>query len=756
MTTALDTVSKLTVTRMNWAPNQARTLEAIHDVKVTDGAALPAGTVVSYTDPDLGYVFFGKIVSVSKAYADGEGLRYSCSDAYRTLVKQTAAIATIGNDGRSSRIKFEEGTDLGEAIDAVLAEQQATLFPGGVDKGTLSGITPLIDKGGQKIDTWLDDLLEVTDSHVAWVDPNSGTPKFVFKDYNAQPSITLVQGTYNIIPISSGDLVLQEGKFGESLNDKYKSITLEGGGRWLRHEEEYIDAELTFVDEEVGLFQYRWYVPDDKKMTCVYIEDGQCVSKCLMRLKVGDGEDAIIEDVENPAMGVDDDGRQFFFLNMKIHGTNIGGGFAPPQVEAWFDYTTYEGPLLVTKTSTDPKLDNEGELWEQHPEYCLYEDEGGIVEDPTTLMQAMVDALFERFSNDADEQGSVSIHVKGLDPDLQPGSKVSNFNDMQVRQLTYDLVGRTIRCELSGVPLRGDVKTVKQRAKDLTLERNNWYQNRSRDKKCCFNDNNLSDIMTNENGDPIERDSPETETFTGYECQMGDCVEVTADSREEADRISFRTLEDCQRVCGTGKGYRCVSCEGCIQTEQEPEFATEDECLDFMNDPLEDCTPPGDASCKYNCKANGDCVQAANGAWDTLVECQDRCFPFGSGPGGSGSGGVDGSGFGSGVGGSAPASTTASGGGGKIVCCGPGPFGTSDPEAELPPNKFVNCVVLDKFGHVQLIYCSEASGIGGGGSGFTGTIEVVCNVSCSGDILTVEKRTLDVNQGSIVDPGTCE
>jgi len=156
MAVELSTLPGCTVRSVTVEANAARVLEAEHAVRVDSGSILDVGTEVTYTDPDLGLLFVGKIVERRDAYRPGEGVVYSAADSYRLLAKTPATIAV--GAGRTSRIKLAEGTTISDALTTLLSGASG-FFPGGISISGVTGALPSLDKGGQSMDTWMDDVL---------------------------------------------------------------------------------------------------------------------------------------------------------------------------------------------------------------------------------------------------------------------------------------------------------------------------------------------------------------------------------------------------------------------------------------------------------------------------------------------------------------------------------------------------------------------------------------------------------------------
>lgn len=762
-------------------PNQARTLEVFHAVRVDNVAALAIGDAVTYTDPDLGLWFVGKIVNIKKEYKDGEGIIYECADVYRTLSKQAAK--RICNGNQTTKIQYEAGTSVQLAITQVT--QGVSIFPGGTDMSGIVDVgTPAMDKAGQTIDTWLDDLLSSVDGGIAYVDPNAGNPKLVITDFYGAPPVALTTGSYNVVNPASGDLLLKSGSIGKSINRKYGKITIEGSGRYRRFDKRFIFGRMITIHQALGLFQCRWYI-DDKYILKRYIdENGTCQDGISMRLRVGgnDNPSAKIYDITNPPFGYDpDEDRFFFWYTIKVAGATFGGLPQAPQLDAWFSYTVWTGPYTQTVIG-DATLTNEGEYVEQHPEFYRYESPWLTV-DFSTQCFALLTALQAKHGGTADISGSVVIHIKGLEPDLQLGSAITNFDNMRVRQLGFNFVTREMQLEVSNIPLREDVSQVKNDLAVRTVLGRNWYNPQNAMANDCFKDqqftfdSNCQLVPLNGTGDGTsdpdgpdpggvdsQGDRPEVGggNKTTWDCQKGGgaaggkCVKVRGPGG------AFKTFDDCDRVCTTRR-FDFVQCTGCVEAPFG-QYETAADCE--QQNPKPTNWPDDPVNCKWNCDPQKKCVPNPNGVFATKAACEAVCQDALSGSGVSsgptGLGGIGGSGIGSGIDSGFPPLSGSSGSGGAgggsgQVCC--------------PSGMVVKCVKIDKYGHVYGVECIEAftgsgsssgcncpSGVGSGGgcaSGATGTATFLCGIACSGSELIVQTQTIEVINGCTVDLGEC-
>lgn len=614
MALELATLAGCTVRSVTVEPNAPRVLEAEHAVRIDSPDVLSVGTEVQYTDPDLGLIFVGKIVERPKAYRGGEGVTYRAADNYRLLVKRPATV-TAGAY-RTGKVKIEEGTAIADALTTILSGA-AGVFPGGVSVDGVSGNLPALDKGGQAIDTWLDDLLKYTEGGIAYCEPNAGSPLLRITDYYSSPGVTLRAGEYNVINPVNGELLLVEGETGESANNKYQRLTLEGAGRFHRHRGRYmrvtyppLPGEPLDPDDPYEGF-FRAYLPaGEAAVLGRFINNGKCADLVSAVVRVGG---VLVYVFENPPVIYPDEGQPFFLLP-------LGGIIAEdrwPTVEVWAHYTAYLGPMNASAEGTDPALD--GESWEIHDEYFTYtDDEPANNVDHLPALQDLATRRYKRQGWTVDKTGRLSVHIKGLNANLQIGSPVSNFDNMRVRRMSYDLVKRDIVLELSDVPLRDVVEAAKTRAKIRTLAgTKNWWQNKDTDdRENCFAG------WTAWNSDGATGSGPGGDkpgATKSFDCVAGTCVE------HDGAGGAFQTRDSCEKRCG--RSYDCY-------TNALGHKRCQPRNDDFGTYPsLQDCVDDGcetGQQTTWSCPENGPPCQAvfgAGGEYATREACEAGCVP---------------------------------------------------------------------------------------------------------------------------------
>ena len=203
MPTALDTVPNLTVRNLTRGFNQAAVLTAEHAIKIDDPAALPANSEVTFTDPDLGFLFSGRITARSELWRGGEGIVYTCADVFRTMAKEPAKLSG------STKIEITERTSGKQLIEDLLDEYIANGNPlaGGYDTTNLEDveIEPM-DMAGQSLFEWIDTVLRQTEESVCWIEyDGSDDPVLMFDRLSLRPTLDLVVGDYEVVDPETDD-----------------------------------------------------------------------------------------------------------------------------------------------------------------------------------------------------------------------------------------------------------------------------------------------------------------------------------------------------------------------------------------------------------------------------------------------------------------------------------------------------------------------------------------------------------------------
>ena len=737
---ALESLEHATVATGQWSPNSARTIQVRHEIPVDDARKLAAGDEVTYTDPDLGVVFVGKVTRVTPNYNDGEGFTYQCADAYRTLSK-TPAFIVAANGKRMSKIKFVKGTLIHTAIDTLFADAAITsLFPGGIDKSALeNNALPEIDKGGQNYDVWIDDLLNNTTGGICYVDPNDGSPKLVFRDFYLEPDVTLQIGSFEpLTPAGGDDPVMESANAGDTTDRKYERVIMEGCGDWLRKEDVLIQPTLLGFDAEREAVKIAFIFPEEL-VTGRYLDgEGKCRDDIIALITVG-FEDTGSAPVPNPQ-------RTFELHNFPVE-PNPGGGmrgviwirqtgvFDEPDpdfsinVVGRFFYTAYIGPILGEAITTDPALADEGAYWEHHPEFFKFtgpamaiQPDGYTSVDQTSFLQTLADERFDRFAEGVDTDGSIRTHVSGIEASLKPGSRITNpeFNDTRVQSISWDFVQRSHELQVSTIPLRDDFKRFKQEVMEQSREGGGWYQNKDEETNCFCG----GQVFQDEAG-PTGGDDDGART---WDCdQQGQCQE------RNDDRGQYQNQQDCEDDCAW-RSWEFVDCVGCSpRKDVNGQYPNQAACEAANPDPFADCD--------WICNSGLGCVPVPDGmgVYETRAACEAAC------EGGNESGSGDpGTGGGSGLSVADPVDPFKSfdcGG-----CFSGGSFG------------FVQAIVVNDKGEVNNVTCNTCSAGGGDpcdccSSGFTGTVSTVCAVDFLGE--TVSFQAFEYSCGLLISVGPC-
>jgi hypothetical protein len=556
MATELYGRANTTVVSLVRGLNQAAVLTAQDERRVDDAGILAAGTEVQYTDPDLGLVFFGRIVSVEKAYNGGEGARYNCADAYRTLAKQPALISN------SSRILIQEGKAVSSVLTPILNGLPSGTLPGGYDVSIFGATTAVKqDKAGQTVDTWLDSMMKLTGDIVAWIEPNGGSPKLWFKAYESQPDLTLEVGSYNVInPTSGGNPLLVGAELGQSLDRKYRGVRIEGCGHWQRFNDKFLPATLIGGDEPSATYEYKFWIPEEHA-TGRYLQDEKtCYELTDARFVIGiSGGDPITMQVAGMPISRDETTGQYFFHLQIVH-TGLFWVYPPPVpiVAGYFTYTAWVGPSAIELVSSDPQLAGEGLFVMQRNDMVKFTSVA-YSKDDTAKMTALAYELYDRHSGTADSMGSAVVHIKGLNANVVLGARLTNaqFNSARVRSIRYDFVERNMDFECSDLPVREAVENAKRRSQLSTEDGDNWWKKHERAESCMC----LDAMYVDETGDGEQGGDA---GFRGptYDCVQGMCI-IRND-----DRGQYVTQNDCARFC-VPKSWHFVPCAGCVPSEDQ-------------------------------------------------------------------------------------------------------------------------------------------------------------------------------------------
>lgn len=620
MATALESVDNLTVRSLTRGFNQAAVLVAEHAIKIDDAAALEIGTEVTYTDDDLGFVFRGRIVDRKELWQNAEGVQYSCADVFRTLSKTPATISS------SSKIRIKPASTIHSAMSAILDELPAGLLPGGYDLTDLPDFTTKIEinKGGQSVGTWINEILKLTSDGVAWIEyvdvSGEQQPKLILASRATIGTLDLLKGNYGKIDPQSGALpLIESGNIGETLDRKYGGVRIEGCGAFERFDLKWIPASTPVQDTEFpNHYTFDFEVPEEWATGRYINADGNCKEDIWARLQIGQGDDALVVDAHNLQVNKDEDTGKFFF-RVKIVLQGVFSTWPPPVpiLQGWFTYTGYTGPLVADFPASDPRLSGEGYYIEQHPEFFSFSG-SGISVGGLSVINAFADELFSRYCLSPDTTGSVVVHIKGLDPDVVLGAKITDPSELDgsfVQGISYEFVRRSMSLQCSEQPVRSEVFNAQRRTELASELGGNWYLAVTDAEPSCFCG---GEVYTDEDGTASPGGGfPGTgggggdgETGPTWDCIQGTCVE------RDDDQGQYTTLADCERDCFV-EGWDFVPCAGCLPSEQGgfAQYLTEVECTTDNPDPFDPI---------YNCGSGGSDPGVPSGPpdpADKVYEC---------------------------------------------------------------------------------------------------------------------------------------
>jgi hypothetical protein len=198
------------------------------------------------------------------------------------------------------------------------------------------------------------------------------------------------------------------------------------------------------------------------------------------------------------------------------------------------------------------------------------------------VLSGLADRLYERYLTGADRKGSINVHIKGLDPDVQLGAEVTAPVELlgpRVRGIRYNFVQRNMTLDCADAPLRPEIVESQIKARLLTQIQGNWFVNDDESEPSCFC------------GGPVFVDETETSRRNRggggggepqgptWDCIFGTCVE------QDHGHGQYRTKEDCDRDCEI-LGWDFVPCTGCVPSENWGMYDTENDCVNDNPDPF--------------------------------------------------------------------------------------------------------------------------------------------------------------------------
>ena len=592
MATALEDVAKLTVRSLTRGFNQAAVLICEHAVKVDSAEVLAENTEVTYTDPDLGFVFSGRVTDISELWTDGEGVIYTCADSFRTMTKEPAILD--GSTKLRVESEFSGKTFLTTLLDEFI-ESGGPLASYDITDMEDVDIEP-IDMAGQSLFEWINRILAQTTDTVCWIEYDvSDDPVLMFKKYSDQPDLELAEGDYDVVdPDTDDNPLIVNANIGKSLDEKYSRLHLEGCGHFKRWDLRYVPpVSWTKPNPAVPLYVYRFDVPETWATGRYLDADGNCRDDMWVRIGMGHTAGTVVigqlsYDLHNISTKVDEvTGVHYWELTIFAGGV-IGTDPPPiPQIQAWFTYTAYVEALVEERVG--PLVD-EGAFVQQYPDLFWYEGSPSV--DLRSVLSDIADRLESRYLDEADRSGNVNVHIKGLDPDVVLGAKIIapvELADPRLRGIRYDLVDRTMTLDVADAPLRPEIKDAQMKARLLSEIGGNWYTSKEEEEPSCFCG---GDVFVDEDGNT----QPNTGGAGGgekpgpsWECIQGTCVEF------DDDQGQYKTLADCEREC-TVQGWDFVPCTGCVATEFWAEYETLAECEAANPDPFDPAFSCGSGS----------------------------------------------------------------------------------------------------------------------------------------------------------------
>ena len=621
MAIALEGVPALTVRALTRGFNQAAVLVAEHAIKIDDAAALSENDEVTFTDDDLGFIFSGRITDRNELWTGGEGIIYTCADVFRTIAKEPARL------NGSTKIEIVDRTSGKQLIEDLLDEYIANGNPlaGGYDTSAIEDvqIEPM-DMAGQSMFEWIDTVLRQTEDSVCWIEyDGSNDPVLLFDRVANRPDLDLVVGQYTVVdPDTDDNPLIVQGQIGNSLDNKYSKVEVEGCGEFERFDLRWLEvASITRPNTAVKIYHYRFNIPDDWTNQRYLDDDGNCREGYSARILVGGTGsppgNSLTLDIQNVPVLQDESTKQWYFEIKYLAGGIVSDPPPIPAMQAWFTYTGYVGPFVASRISS--AFSGEGTLIQQHPDLFKYTGPVSSFDD-SFVLSAIADRLYERYCVEPDREGSLNIHIKGFDAGVNLGAKIvapTSLRDPFIRALRYDFVARDIILGCSDVPLRPEVGDAQQKARMLSELRGNWYLSKDHRDPSCFCG---GQIFVDEEGNRFQGNNANPpDPGPSWDCIGGECIE-----RDDA-RGTYSTLSACEDVCWE-TGFDFLPCVGCVEAaEGWGQYETMTECENDNPDPF---------ASEYNCTSGASGASApgpGSGAQGNTFACSGCECDAGSG-----------------------------------------------------------------------------------------------------------------------------
>ena len=370
------------------------------------------------------------------------------------------------------------------------------------------------DKTGQKLATWIHDILDQTDNGVALIDYVGNEPRLNVYDYSAPAAVTLKQGAYDVINPDDVNPLMQSGEIKPSQNNKYQKIIVEGAGKFTRRQDALTPVfcgSQTLPGDQLE-YNYRFYFPSTNVIG-TYI-DGNNLAEEVIRYRF------VITNHPNHVATTTDTGLQQLtyiykdtdqFLSNGTANPYFGRYYAPWAVLtttndttaptfglAEFWYTSYDGPLIAQMISPDPNLAGAGDFPVHMPKWYKYDSDGlkVILRDVTSVdpgtgdtitvtntiyatgnypvlpfdrvtileavchrdytpsLKAVAKAYYSRYCNTVDYSGTLQVIVKGNVAGIQIGTPITNFNNARVQSIDVNPMTQSMKLTISDQLIR--------------------------------------------------------------------------------------------------------------------------------------------------------------------------------------------------------------------------------------------------------------------------------------------------------------
>ena len=371
------------------------------------------------------------------------------------------------------------------------------------------------DKTGQKIATWLHDIIDQSDNGIALIDYIDGHPRLNVYDYTSKPAVTLKMGTYTIVNPDAVNPLILNGEVKLSQNNKYEKIIVEGGGIYTRH----VGAALTPVSCGSELrpgdnlvFMYRFYFPEsnvlgayidpaNKQGNAIFYRFGITAHPSGAETTFDTGYLTLSVLLKDYDEFLSDGSTNPHFLHYYApfeFDTTPDDTAGPTFTLVEFRYTSYDGPLTVTKASSDASLAGAGDFPIHMPKWYKFTSPGfkKIIRTTTSIdpgtgdtvittatlwvdgsytpitgdvvtwlesitardysipMMMIANAYYSRYCNTADNAGALTVVIKGDTAEIDIGTAITNFNNARVQSMEVTPDKQSLKITISDQPIR--------------------------------------------------------------------------------------------------------------------------------------------------------------------------------------------------------------------------------------------------------------------------------------------------------------